>query len=71
MRTEWLIAGAGLMVIVAIITITITTNRFGARCKKMFPHDDNLQMFCVDRMASGDKAEKVYSELSEKFKEGI
>jgi len=65
MRTEWLIVGAIILVIVAIIT----TSGFGARCKKMFPNDDNLQMFCVDRMASGDKAEKVYSELSEKFKE--
>lgn len=65
MRTGWLIVGAVILVIVA----TITTNGFGARCKKMFPDDDSLQMFCVERMASGDKAEKVYSELSEKFKE--
>ena len=69
MKTEWLIVGAGLLVIVTIILIIITTNGFGARCKKMFPNDNNLQMFCVDRMASGDKAEKVYIELSEKFKE--
>lgn len=70
MRTEWLIIGATILVIVAIITISVTTYGFGARCKKMFLNDDNLQMFCVDRMASGVKAEKVYSELSEKFKEG-
>ena len=65
MRTGWLIVGAIILVIVAIIP----TNGFGARCKKMFPDDDNLQMFCVDRMSSGDKAEKVYIEVSEKFME--
>ena len=52
------------MLVMFIIIFLFAQNGFGAKCEKLFPNDEKLRMFCVDRMADGESAEQVYENLS-------
>lgn len=58
----WIVRTACLITLAT--TLMGCKGSFESRCSALFPNDEKLTMFCVDRMIRGESAEQIYKHLS-------